>query len=342
MARAGRLVERLDNADPSAYDVVLMPDFFIDHIMRFRRLDDLLDGLQDAHGGNVNVGPQRQMVRPGGGAANVAQALARLGARTHLVAATSPVGCAYLEHTLGRDGVDLSLVRDDGALHVTGAIECGDSSVMLYTDQPHTGMSPESLDPRAWDAVARADAVYVGDWTSPRTADLAVETWRVARQTGARTYTDPGVPLEGDKRLRLLDAISSPDLDALSLNQDEMTSYAEAPRGASLVDAGRAWSRRLGARIDLHAHAESMSFASGRLLARAPHYEAALRQATGAGDTWNAGTILGDLLGLGHEERLQLANAVAALYIASERAEPPTWRELLAFLPEARPRAARA
>lgn len=332
----------LDGADLSRFDVLLMPDFALDHMIRWPTLDEALRVIREAGAsGNGNARAARQVLRPGGGATNVAHALARLGLSTHLIAVTSPVGLSYLERTLGRDGVDLALVRDDGHLSITGAIECEDASVMIHTPAPAEGLAPESLRDADWDRIAASDAVFVGDWSNPRAHDLMSETWRVAKQAGARTYADPGMP--GDdaaSRRARLETLSLPQLDALSLNDEEVLAYAESraePTEDALVDAARGLSRRVRARVDLHSQRLTASFLRGDLLGTAPRFDVDLRQATGAGDTWTSGLIVGDLLGLDPDERLLLSNALVALYISSERVEPPTKEDLLRFLRKAPP-----
>lgn len=334
MADAETLADTLEEARRDDLDVVVMPDFFLDHLTRFDALRDVREGLDAAAGhGNVNLHATRQMLRAGGGAANVAHALARLGIRAHLVASTSPVGRAFLRNTIGRDGVDLTLVRDDGHLAITGAIECADCSIMIYTPSPHQATAPESLSDAVWQRVARSDAVYVGDWSNPRAFDLAAEVWRVARQVGARTYTDPGMPpTEDEARADRIEVLSIPDLDVVSLNDDELRAYADAPPDEPLAEVGARLSRELGARIDLHSNALTASFERGRLAGEASRFRVAMRQATGAGDTWTAASIAGDLFGLDADERLMLANAVAAMYVASERVEPPLAEDVADFL----------
>ena len=336
MADARAVADAVEQADPGRLSVVLMPDFYLDHILRFRRVADVMEALRRAGpGGNVDAHPERQMLRPGGGAANVAHALARLGVSAHLVAATSPVGAGFLAATLGRDGVDLSRVRDDGALTVTGAVECEDCSVMLHTPAPHGGFGPEALGPGDWALVERADAVFVGDWANPRAADLAARVWERAAASGARTYTDPGGPQADDTMFEDASAaLASPHLHAASLNADELLAHAGVED--DLVEAGRALSSRTRARIDLHANELTASFERGELAGVAPRFRVPARQATGAGDTWGAGSLLGDLLGLEADGRLLLANALAALYVSSERVEPPWRRDVVAFLREAR------
>jgi sugar/nucleoside kinase (ribokinase family) len=55
-------------------------------------------------------------------------------------------------------------------------------------------------------------------------------------------------------------------------------------------------------------------------------------RATGAGDAWNAGNILGDALGLSEGGRLTLANAAAAYYVSSSDGMHPTRKQLTKFL----------
>ena len=63
-----------------------------------------------------------------------------------------------------------------------------------------------------------------------------------------------------------------------------------------------------------------------------PTFNVKVLRATGAGDAWNAGNILGDHNGLSDECRLTLANAVSACYLSSEDGMHPTKEKLAAFL----------
>lgn len=340
MTSIAELVDALEREDPSAHRVVLMPDFSLDHLMRFPRMDDAVNAVARATAlGNGEAHPTAQLLRPGGGATNVAHALARLGCRTHLVARTSPVGLAFLDGSVARDGVDVSRVRGDGRLVVTGAMETADASLMLNTPREDEPFAADDLRDEDWDLVAASDAVYVGDWMNPHARELTSRAWAAARRAGARTYTDAGAPPEDpDDARAVLDALASPHLDAVSVNPLELGRLVPearpGPRG--FEDAGRRLSRRVEARVDLHSTGFTASFRGGRTLATAPSFRVQMRQATGGGDTWNAGIILGDLLGLDDEARLVLANALAALYVAADDARPPTLAEVARFLRTAR------
>ena len=59
-------------------------------------------------------------------------------------------------------------------------------------------------------------------------------------------------------------------------------------------------------------------------------------RATGAGDAWDAGNILGDGNGLSGECRLMLANAVAACYLSGSSGAHSTRLELARFVENAK------
>ena len=63
-----------------------------------------------------------------------------------------------------------------------------------------------------------------------------------------------------------------------------------------------------------------------------PTFKVKVLRATGAGDAWNAGNILGDHNGLSDECRLMLANAVSACYLSDPDGEHPTKEKLADFL----------
>ena len=49
-------------------------------------------------------------------------------------------------------------------------------------------------------------------------------------------------------------------------------------------------------------------------------------------DAWNAGNIMGEMLGLDDELRLFLANSVAAFYISDPNGNHPSIEDLISFL----------
>ncbi|MDH5747038.1 MAG: hypothetical protein OEZ21_08815, partial [Candidatus Bathyarchaeota archaeon] len=95
-------------------------------------------------------------------------------------------------------------------------------------------------------------------------------------------------------------------------------------------ESARILASHLSARVDLHTTSFSATFTKkGETVARV--FQVPVLRATGAGDAWNAGNILGDAYGLSDECRLTLANAVAAYYISNPNGMHPTRKQLIEF-----------
>ena len=97
------------------------------------------------------------------------------------------------------------------------------------------------------------------------------------------------------------------------------------------MEAARILAKHLPARIDLHTTEFSASL-KGKAEVVSPTFKVKVLRATGAGDAWTAGNILGDRNGLSDQCRLMLANAVSACYLQDPEGKHPTWKELAAFL----------
>jgi sugar/nucleoside kinase (ribokinase family) len=63
-----------------------------------------------------------------------------------------------------------------------------------------------------------------------------------------------------------------------------------------------------------------------------PSFKVKVLRATGAGDAWDSGNIIGDWNGLSDECRLMLANAVAACYLSNAEGLHPNKARLASFL----------
>lgn len=323
------LAGRLREADPSRHHVVTLPDFFVDHFVRAPKWDVAVPAWKAVHArGGGNVPTPGQHFHPGGNAANTALALARLGARVHFVGRTSPFGKAYLEATLGRMGVDLKHVRDDGDLAITTAIEFQEerpANVMLSDPGSVAQYGPEELTANDWTLVEAADFVLVANWSQNRRGSSLVEKVSVKARM---TMVDAGDPsMRGEEGLAELRTRILPleSLDVFALNENELRQLT----GADSLDAARSL-RSVGA-LDLHTADLAASFTrDGEAVARTFRVDPI--RVTGAGDSWNAGNILGYLLGFEAEDRLVLANAVAGLYVGGKQVVAPTLDEVASFL----------
>jgi sugar/nucleoside kinase (ribokinase family) len=97
------------------------------------------------------------------------------------------------------------------------------------------------------------------------------------------------------------------------------------------VEAARVLANHLPARIDLHTTTFSATFTK-KTEVFVPTFKVKALRATGAGDAWDAGNILGDRNALSDECRLMLANAVAAYYLSDIDGEHPTLQKLAKFV----------
>jgi len=335
------LADRLRALDPSALHVVTLPDFFLDHFVALPAWATVVPQWEAIHGrGGGNLLTPGQHFQPGGNAANTALALARLGVRTHLVTRTSTFGKVYLEHTLGRHGVDLRHARPDGQLSVTTALEFHEgrpANVMLSDSGSVAQFGPESLDANDWTLLEAADLVLVANWSQNRRGTALVEAIsRATRKAGRRSMLDTGDPSSrtGDIPELLDRVLTMEDLDIYALNENELRQLVGRPlrEGREEIDAARELARRRAHGIlDLHTARMAASFsATGEAIV--PTFRVEPVRVTGAGDSWNAGNIVGHLAGLAPNERLLLANAVAGLYVSGKEALAPTLQDVVRFL----------
>jgi sugar/nucleoside kinase (ribokinase family) len=132
-------------------------------------------------------------------------------------------------------------------------------------------------------------------------------------------------------------------VDILSVNENEAVTYAGLLDSGLLekkeklgfaelaMEAARVLAKYIPARIDLHTTAFSATL-KGKHEVIIPTFRVKALRATGAGDAWCAGNILGDYNGLSNECRLLLANAVAACYLSDPDGTHPTKQKLANFL----------
>lgn len=339
----GAFADRLREVRPEEYHVVTLPDFFLDHFVKVPAWRETLPRWEAVHGrGGGNVPTPGQHFQPGGNAANTAFGLARLGVRTHLVARTDAFGKAYLEQTLARHAIDVDLrhVKADGHLSVTTAIEFQDerpSNLMLSDPGSLANFGPEEMDANDWTLVEGADLVLIANWSQNRRGTALVEAVaRAARKSGTWTMADTGDPSARAADLPELKAkvLGLAELDVYALNENELRQLVG--RAVSAGDDERAAARELhrqrqGGTLDLHTARFAATYGpQGE--AWVPTFRVEPLRVTGAGDSWNAGNVLGHLAGLAPAERLLLANAVAGLYVSGKEGLAPTLADVVRFV----------
>lgn len=315
----------------SSCRVVALPDLFVDTLVRLPPWQDAraaLDALAAHGGGNLPV-PALE-VKLGGNAGNLAVALARLGCDAHLVTETDEAGLRLAQQQRDAVGLGIDHVRPGPVASTTLALECGRTNLMLSHAGPLATFGPERLTPAAWRLLESADAVAVTHWSLNvgGTRLLRAIVPRLARK-GIFVYLDTADPRHrGPDALALLDEASVwADLGAWGLNENELRFFA-GDRKESLDAAAARLARATGCRLDVHTRDFAASWRAGQEAQRVPAGRAQGRRSTGAGDSWNAGNLVGQLLGLPDTERLRLAHAVAQRFVTARTAVPPTWNDL--------------
>ncbi|HEV8359749.1 MAG TPA: carbohydrate kinase family protein [Candidatus Thermoplasmatota archaeon] len=333
------LAQRLRDARPERFEVTCLPDFFVDVVVPMAPWPvarDQMAAVAERRGGNLATA--QHLLSQGGNAANCALALARLGVRSRLIAPTNALGMSLAE--LWLRGVDLSRVRADGALSSTVALEFGPErrNVMLSHPGDIADFGPEDLTDQDWAVIEDSDLVLVGNWVLNRNGTaLAARVLERAGRAGVTTYFDSGDPgsRAGEVPTLFNSVLASPWLRVLACNENELGFFAAAAgdvRSTSLLDRARSVKREVAATLDVHTRDVAMSLGAGNALAEAKPPPLEGKRATGAGDAWNAGNILGYLLELPAEERLRVANAVATLYVTNAEPAHPKLEDVAALV----------
>lgn len=336
------LANRLDGLDPREFHVVCLPDFFLDHFVELPPWEDAVAEMARIHaqgGGNLQRVAQR--FSSGGNAANTALALARLGVRAHLIARTSAFGGDTLRSSLGGAGVDLSRMKTDGELAITTALEFGPArrNVMLSNAGSVADFRFEDLDDNDLTLIEGSDAVLVANWAQcvRGGTGLVSSVARLAAKSGTISYVDTGDPSGRlpDVPTFVDDVLTQEPIGVLALNENELAHYAgaRATDRSDVLASGTTLAERLKGGLDLHTSGFAAAWTNGNPEpAVVETFAVTPRRATGAGDAWNAGNLLGHMAGFEPAERLAAANALAAHYISSPEGRHPNLRDLAEFV----------
>ena len=347
------LLGLLESLEPKEFNVVVMPDFFLDRLVTVdldvSGFSKMLAEVVSRKGGAIDG--IKQLEFRGGNTANTASALAKLGAKVHVIIQTGKIGMQMLEHYLKPLEVDLSHVKVKRKTSITTAIELkynkeGKANVMLRDLGSLENFGPKDLTEEDFKLLEKADYVCLFNWAGTRKhgTELAKTIFRHVKEKGVgKTYYDTADPSPNEKGIGKLvkEVFLSNIIDILSLNENEAVRYAsiigleEKIGGKTLEEkarkSGEILSNQISSRIDLHTTAFSSTFQNGKEV-HVPTFKVGVLRATGAGDAWNAGNIFADAHDFPDSLRLTFANAVAAYYISSPEAEHPTLEELQKFL----------
>jgi sugar/nucleoside kinase (ribokinase family) len=343
--------------DLKSVNIVVMPDFFMDRIITVdyepQQFSSMVDGIVQRKGGSIDQVPQ--VDQKGGNAINVASALLALGANVTPIVCTSNLGLEQIRFHLKDYNVNLSHVKTFSRASVTTALEfktsMGKANVMLRDLGSLADFGPGDLTEDDYKVIEAADYVCLFNWagTLKHGTRLAEVVFKRAKAGGkCKTFIDTADPLPNEDQIpRLMDNVMETDqLDILSINENEAVTYAsrlspEVSKQQKKVEfnelallSAQILAKKLKARIDLHTTTFAVTVKpDGAIFV--PAFKVKPLRATGAGDAWDAGNLIGDANGLSDENRLTLANAVSACYLSDPDGAHPTKQKLAKFLRKA-------
>ena len=341
---------------PKECKVTVLPDFFLDRIINLSwnpvEFSGLVSDVAKRKGGSLDGIPQTDM--KGGNAINVTSALASLGAAVTPIVCTSEYGLQQIKYYLHETPIDTSHIKIRSKASVTTALEFKDgdqkTNVMIRDLGSLADFSPADLNEDDYMLIEDADYTCVFNWAGTlnfgtKLAQIIFD--RTKNRGKGKTYYDTADPTPNlTATTQLMETVlKAGQVDILSLNENEAIIYAslldktlQDQRGrldfAELaLQAARVLAAQLPSRIDLHTTLFSATL-RGETEVVVPTFKVKVLRATGAGDAWTAGNILGDRNGLSDECRLMLANAVSACYLSDVEGKHPSWSKLSLFLKE--------
>ena len=353
-ARCKKELQTFLQQKPKECKAVVMPDFFLDRLINLdmdaTEFSGLVSKVAERKGGSIDGIPQTDM--RGGNAINVASALAHLGVDVTPVVCTSEFGLQQIKYRFQKTPMDLSHVKISGKPSITTALEFknknGKTNVMLRDLGALADFGPANIEERDYALVENVDYVCLFNWTGTLRfgTELAQAVFMRAKRSGrSKTYYDTADPTPKLKEIpALIDKVLKTDkVDILSVNENEAIIFASIfdlglkekkerfGFAALAMEAARVLAKHLPARIDLHTTVFSATL-KGKKEVVVPAFKVKALRATGSGDAWCAGNILGDHNGLSDECRLLLANAVSACYLQDAHGQHPTKEKLANFL----------
>ena len=261
--------------------------------------------------GETVLGRDFQMI-PGGKGANQACAAARLASGSVQVRMVGRVGYDtfgdHLKASLSAAGVDVSSVHATRS-HATGVAlipvdSSGQNSIVVAPGANHALVASET------EVVLRGARLALFQLESP--LDTVMAALRIARQEGARTILDPA-PAQP------LPAELLANVDILTPNESEASFLLHLPlRRIASSDApeiARSLRQRGPAAVILKLGDQGCFYSDGQTEIHSPAFPVTARDATAAGDVFNAGLAVALAEDRPIAEALRFANAAASISV---------------------------
>lgn len=326
--------------------IVVMPDFFVDRIIRLESKEKLFDALDEKarRGGGSVRGVSTTDVK-GGNAVNVAYCLAKLGAKVALFTVADEIGATMIRQAFLQFGDRANLRITSGRSGLTTAFEFPHEdtrvNVMVSDIGDNENFGPEKLGSEADRSILKnADGVMIANWASNKKGtELAEFAFR--NSPSAFHFIDPADVDSRKQDFRDSLAKLATMIDCLSINENECNSLADALGighllgysygGDEVRAAANKIAEKVGISTDLHTKAGA-AWSNGKESEYVHAIKVDAKTLTGAGDSWDAADIIGYLVGLDPQERLLFANCCASLYVRDPQGEPPVMNKVFELL----------
>ncbi|MFW9855549.1 MAG: carbohydrate kinase family protein [Candidatus Thorarchaeota archaeon] len=306
-------------------NITVLPDFFLDVIINpHMSYKDLIEGIQEIYergGGNL-LGPRINYVF-GGNGGNVAKTLGGLGAQTTFITKTSVLGKILVEHFLHPLGVS-TYIDSTGEIASSVVLEIPEGgqkrNVMLSWAGSVAQFSAKELTETQWEVLRASRLIAITNAQNQQLEGLTAKILsEISPNTGVSVdFSDLSPHLHRVKgfRERLLDHPVRPPSWVIG-NETEIRILTQLSSGPAQAGIQNLSSEYPETSFALHTSREAQLWSGGEMMANVPCFKINVHRATGAGDAWHAGFLIGINLQLSHEDVLKVANATAAYQIST-------------------------
>jgi ribokinase len=327
--------------------IIVLPDFFMDRIVRFSSEDKLIDVLNNKikFGGGSIRGIQTFDIK-GGNAVNVAYCLAKLGLTVTLFTVANKIGAAVLQSIFSKFGKKVDLNISEGKHGTTTSLEFEEQESVVNIMMSDVGDlksygADRITNQQDLKKIQSASCVILTNWASNHLGtELASHVF--SNSGNALHFIDPAdIDSRRDEFRDTLKTMGK-NIDVLSINENECNSLTHSlglgsmlskdPSNKNLIKkVAKIISAQFGIEVDLHTRIGS-AWSNGKETDFESAFDVEIQTLTGSGDCWDAADAIGYLAKLPPNERLLFSNACSALYIQNKSFEAPSMNELIEFL----------
>lgn len=318
-------------------NITVLPDFYLDILinpnMSYEKLMKEFDEVYKRGGGNL-LGPKTQIV-PGGNGGNVAMTLGGLGVNTAFISNSSEFGKILIEFFMHPYGVRTYISpTGETAISLIFEIPHGTTkyNVMLCSAGTVANFSSDVLIDEQWKVLKESNVVAITNAQNLEMEDLVEAILSEILPTTAVSidFSDltPHIQRIDGFRKRILEHPIKPPTFIFG-NENEVRLLAKSEDKIPEVALRKLSLEYPEIVFGCHMTKKAEIWQGGDQMALEPCFNIEILKATGAGDFWHAGFLVGDQLDLSIPETVSFANAVAGYQIS--KGKIATLKEIIDF-----------